>query len=180
MIDGNFITQVFDYIGAKWNEYLAPYVIMREWEGGVVLRMGRFHRELKKGLNWKWPFIEESHTIIITRDTFKLNNIDFTTADGITASVGATVEFEISDVTQFLVYTNEAISNAKDISSGLIPYHLSDYNWEEAPKKTTATKIKNKLKERLVDSGISVKDLILGTMTKSRVMTIHTSENKVI
>ena len=173
MIDGNFFTQIFDYVGAKWNEYLAPYVIIREYEGGLVLRLGLFKKELHKGLNWKCPFIDEVHSCSVSVDTFRLININFTTSDGITATVGATVEFDICDVYKFLIEKNEGLSNGKDIAWGIISYNLSDCTWEEATKKTTATKIKNKLKDRLADSGINVKDLILGTMTKSRVMTLH-------
>ena len=173
MIDGNFITQVFDYIGAKWNEYLAPYVIIREYEGGLVLRLGEFKKELHKGFNWKCPLIDEVHSCSISTDTFRLINVNFTTSDGITATVGATIEFDVADVYKFLIEKNDGLSNGKDISWGIISYNLSDCTWEEATKKTTATKIKNKLKDRLLDSGINVKDLILGTMTKSRVMTLH-------
>lgn len=173
MIDGNFITQIFDYVAEKWHEYLAPYVIMRDYEGGVVLRLGRMNRTLKRGFNWKWPLVEEVHSCVVSTDTFRLVNINFTTSDGITATVGATIEFDINDVFKFLIEKNEGLSNGKDISWGIISYNLSDCTWEEAIKKTTATKIKNKLKDRLADNGINIKDLILGTMTKSRVMTLH-------
>jgi regulator of protease activity HflC (stomatin/prohibitin superfamily) len=42
---------------AKWFQFC---IIIRDYEAGVCLRWGRFHRNLAPGFHWLWPaHIEE-------------------------------------------------------------------------------------------------------------------------
>ena len=44
-----------------------PIVIIREWEGGLVLRLGKFNKSLKKGINIVIPFIDKAIKLSKTR-----------------------------------------------------------------------------------------------------------------
>ena len=56
MLDG-FI-KLLEWIGEKWRDYLSPIIILRDYEAGVLLRIGKYRKNLKVGLNWKVPIID--------------------------------------------------------------------------------------------------------------------------
>ena len=169
---GDLIIKTLEWLADKWHEYLSPYVIMRDYESGVLLRLGRYKKNLKTGVNWKLPFIDEVHSVVITTNTFHVANVNVTTTDQKTISVGVIIEYDITDVKKYLLDVNEAESNAHDIARGVIASHLTDCSWEDVKLKPTATAIKNKLKKQFDDMGINIHQLIFGDITQSRVFTV--------
>ena len=67
MFDG--ILRIIEWLIEKLKDYVSPIVILRCYESGVLLRLGTYKKELKEGINWKIPLIDEAHTIIKTIDT---------------------------------------------------------------------------------------------------------------
>jgi regulator of protease activity HflC (stomatin/prohibitin superfamily) len=51
--------KLIDILTVIWRRLL-PFVVIDEFEAGVVLRLGRFHRELEPGFHWLIPFAEET------------------------------------------------------------------------------------------------------------------------
>jgi len=72
---------LIEWLERAW-EYIKFFHVMNEYEGGVVLRMGKFHRVMKKGWNWKLFMFEECHTCITKPDTMHIEGINITTIDG--------------------------------------------------------------------------------------------------
>jgi regulator of protease activity HflC (stomatin/prohibitin superfamily) len=169
---GDLIIRTLEWLADKWHEYLSPYVILRDYEGGVLLRLGKYKNNLKTGVNWKLPIIDEVHTVITTTNTFHVANVNITTTGGETISVGVIIEYDITDVKKYILDVNEAESNAHDIARGVIASCLTEYTWEDVKQKTTATVVKNKLKKQFDDMGINIHQLIFGDVAKTRVFTI--------
>jgi regulator of protease activity HflC (stomatin/prohibitin superfamily) len=44
--------RVLDFLASFWN-VLRPLVVVDDYEGGVILRFGRYKRDLTPGLHWK-------------------------------------------------------------------------------------------------------------------------------
>lgn len=172
MFDGNLLISTFEWIGEKWKDYLSPYVILRCYEGGVLLRLGKYKKELSVGVNWKIPFIDEVHTVIKTVDTFQLSPIGVTTKDGKQISVEPIVKFDITDVKKYLIDTNEAGGNIKDVSKGVIADYLTDCTWEQINDKKTLTAIKNALKKECDDLGINIYKIYFGRIVTTKVYTV--------
>jgi len=155
-----------------WSQHLSPFVVLSEYESGIVLRMGIYRKYLTKGINFKMPLMDYTMTTIVTKDTYHVANVSVTTIDGKTISVGAIVEFEITDAKKFFLDVNEAHSNAHDITRGIIADYLSDCDWVDVKKKTTLTQIKNKLKPQMEAMGMNVTQVMFGDIVQSRVFTI--------
>jgi hypothetical protein len=71
-----------------------------------------------------------------------------------------------------MLETNDAISNFRDISGGVIADELVDCTWEEVKKKATLTKIKKQLKTPCEEMGLNVKKLYFKKITLSTTYTL--------
>lgn len=174
MIDG--LVKLIDWLWEKFSEHLWPVIVIRDYEAGMRLRLGRRIGRLKTGVNWKWPLIDEIHTCLTKPDTFHVSNATVTTADGKTAAFGTIVEYQIVDPEKYLLDYNEALSNMHDFARGSVAQQLMDCTWEECKQRKTWTKIKNKLKEECEPMGIEIIQIQFGDITQVRALTIFNKQ----
>ena len=164
----NFLIQTLEWLQSKWNNYVSPMIIVKDWESGVVLRLGKFHRYLNKGVNWKWFFpFEEAHKCLIKPETISVN-VTITTLDGKSLSVEVVGEYEVKDVKLWIIDANDAPSNVRDLLMGFSEDVLSDSNSEEINKKPIKTKIKNKLNEGVKGLGAEFSRILFGKNVATR------------
>lgn len=76
-----------------------PFVVLRAYERGVVLRLGRFHREIGQGFHWLIPLrVEEVQATNIVLETMNVGPQSLTTADGVSIVISVVVSFRIENV----------------------------------------------------------------------------------
>jgi len=172
MFDSNFLITSIEWGIEKFKDYLSPIVILRCYEGGVLLRLGKYKHPLKVGINLKLPFIDEVHTCIVTVDTFHVSPIEITTLDQKQVSVEPIIKFEIVDTKKYLLDVNEAAGNIHDIARGVIADYLTDCNWEDIKKRSTLTAIKNKLKSECEEMGVRLFQVYFGRIVTTRMFTV--------
>lgn len=170
MISG-FI-KFLEWVAEKCKDYISPVLILRCYESGVLLRLGTYKKDLKEGINWKIPIIDEVHTVISTIDTFHVLPVDITTKDNKQVSVEPIIKFDIVDPKKYLIDTNVASDNLHDVSRGTIADYLSDCEWEDIKKKTTLTAIKNALKKECDDMGINIYKVYFGRIVTTKIYTV--------
>lgn len=170
MLDG--LIRLLEWLGDKWETNLAPYCIINDYEGGVLMRLGKFHKELKTSWNWKIPLVDSIITTNIKTNTFEIQNVNVTTSDNKTITVSGVIEFEITDVKSYLIDYNDSDTNVVDLAKGIISNYLTDCEWEDIKTKPTLTKIKNKLKNRFSEMGVDVKDFMFGSISTTRTFTL--------
>jgi len=166
------LIRIFEWIAEIWRDYLSPVLVLRCYEGGVLLRLGTYKRNLKEGINFKIPLIDEVHIVITTIDTFHISPVDITTIDNKQVSVEPIIKFDIIDPKKYLVDVNEAAGNIHDIARGIIADYLTDCTWDDIKKKTTLTAIKNALKKECDDMGINIYKVYFGRIVTTKMCTI--------
>ena len=165
------IDKLLEFITNFWNE-LMPFFIINDYEQAIILRGGKFKKQLNSGWYLKYPFYDTVISAIVTKNTFHVANVNVTTLDGKTISVGPIIEYDVADVKKYLLDVNEAISNAHDVARGIIADYLTDCVWEDVKKKTTLTEIKKKLKTEFSLMGINVTKVLFGDISITRVFTL--------
>lgn len=171
-MDGNFVIQSLEWIQNKWDNYLSPIVLVREYEGGIVLNLGKFGRYLKKGINWKFPYpFNEAHKAYIKPETIS-EEITVTTMDGKTLILEVIGEFEIVDVKNWLLNSNDSFTNVVDLLKGYAADVSTDHTSEELNKKPVRTKIKNKLNEELGELGARFNKILFGKIALTQSFSI--------
>lgn len=166
------LIRIFEWIAEIWRDYLSPVLVLRCYEGGVLLRLGTYRKNLKEGINFKLPLIDEVHVVITTIDTFHISPVDITTIDNKQVSVEPIIKFDIIDPKKYLVDVNEAAGNIHDIARGIIADYLTDCTWDEIKKKSTLTAIKNALKKECDDMGINIYKVYFGRIVTTKMYTI--------
>lgn len=171
-MDSNFLIQALEYLENKWSVYVSPFVFVREYESGVMLKLGKYQKTLKTGINWKWfyPF-NEAHKCLIKPETIHAE-VTVTTVDGKTFSLEVIGEYEIRDARKWMLGANDAFTNMFDLLKGHSAEVLVDINSDEINKKGIKTKIKNKLNEEVDSMGAIFTKILFGKNVSTRSLTL--------
>lgn len=76
----------------------SPLVVVKAWQGAVVLRFGRYRRTLEPGIYWKIPFFEDAVETETCVTTMRLPPQSLTTKDGKEIVVSTIVKYQIRDL----------------------------------------------------------------------------------
>lgn len=147
--------------------YIKFWAVIDAWEVGVKLSGGKFSGVKPPGTYLKWPIYDFYHSVVVTRDTLSVDEVNITTSDGQTISIGCMVEYEVEDAKMFLIDTNDARSNMKDICRGVLSSTLEEVGWEEIKKKPIMNRIQKKLETKYKDMGVKVIDVMFTDKCKT-------------
>ena len=137
-------------------EQILPCYIIHAYEEAVLYRFGKVLKKIDPGFHWKIPFLDSYHKDTVTTDTMKIDDVNITTLDGKTVTIGAEYDTTISDIIKAINDTNSWRSNLQDISRGILSNELEDINWDDIRKKTTKNAIEKKIQKRGSEMGITI------------------------
>ena len=86
-----------------------PCYILLDYEGAVFYRLGKVKKITHKGFHWKIPFLDSYVKTIVTTDTMRIEDVNITTLDGKTATIGGEFDLIVSDIKKAL---NDGMSKA--------------------------------------------------------------------
>lgn len=110
-------------------EMLVPFVILAEYQEGVLLRLGRFHRKLSPGFHWKIPYFDSVLHDDVKPRTERLSGLAATTMDGKSIGFDAVVTYSISDIRKALLEVHDLKDAIADTAAGAIGTELSNKEW---------------------------------------------------
>jgi regulator of protease activity HflC (stomatin/prohibitin superfamily) len=129
--------RIFEVLG-QFIGLLRCCTIVDPYEGGVVLRLGIFHRVLKPGLNWLIPLkIERILTEHIVPRTSRIHSMSTDTKDNISIGFEAVVTWKINDVRKSLLDVSELKDAVMDACMGVIGTELTLSTYEQIKQGST-------------------------------------------
>jgi modulator of FtsH protease HflK len=151
---------------ARWFQFC---VVVRDYEGGVCLRWGRYHRLLGPGFHWLWPFhIEESLLCAVVLETKITQPQSLTTKDGVSMVISTVVTFTVSDPRTFLLGVFDAQNVIEDSTVGTVSRSVEDSDWDEIRADGWAEKLTITVRRRAKRYGIDVQNVQPADLTRSR------------
>lgn len=165
---------IIDFLKFLWEvfeRHILPFQVIRIYERGVMLTLGKWPKLIEPGLRFKLPFIQEILTSPIMPDTLTTKAVHVTTLDGKTITVQPAIEYEIDNAQKWLIDCTDAVTNLHDLTRGYVADYLTDVSWEDAIKKQTTTAIKKKLNSKVQDElGCKVTLLMFTEICQNRVI----------
>ena len=162
----DFLTPIFENVKLIW-EYLKWFYVIDEFEFGVVLRWGKFHKVVNCGFHWKWCF---SDMVIVTHNTIttlETKPQTLTTKDDESIVISSIVKYKIDNPKIFLLEVNDVIDAINDITHREIKKIVINKTWLEL-RELKDEEIKNNVFKEAKKFGIKIYYITVSTLAKIR------------
>lgn len=168
------ITQILELIKSLGSS-AAFWVVIDPWQGGVVLRMGKFNRKLDVGFYWKIPFFESVIIQNTATTTTSLSAQSIVAPDNVIYTVEGVVKWSVSDIKPFSCdiwdSENVIIDSAKSAIAEVIGKH---------GVKDMGNQVATKTRLALRKYGIAVDTVTITTLAPVKCFRIISSGNNPI
>ena len=141
------LQKLIDIIISAWRA-LMPFFVCRQYEEGVILRLGHFHRQYKVGFHWKIPLAEEIDTQDVRISTMECPPQSIITKDRTNVVVSAVVKYKPEDIKIYCLEVLTVKESIKDVVIGEIQRDIGKRTWDE-----------------IFEGGKGVADEVLGEIT---------------
>jgi regulator of protease activity HflC (stomatin/prohibitin superfamily) len=152
----------------NWWLQLTPVIIIRDYEGAVLLRFGKFHSVLEPGLHFKVPLFDEviDHHVVVT--TLSLDAQSLYTLDKQNIVVKGLIKYKISDVKTFLLEVYDAQDALSDMSSSIIKNVIMSMTLDECTDSELDNTLTKKVRVEARKWGVEVQQVTLTDLAPIR------------
>lgn len=124
---------------------VSGFRIAREYERGVIFRLGRYQALKGPGLYWIIPFVDTQAMVDLRTNTVEVEQQETITKDSVTVKINAVLWYKISDPVKAII----AVQN----------YQLAVY-------QVALTSLRNIIGQHLLDEVLKERDTINSTLLK--------------
>ena len=169
------LERIFDFIASSWN-VIKPWVVVADYEGGVVLRFGRYDRTLEPGLHWKLPLADSTITTSTVITTMALRPQTLTTRDDLSVVISAIVKYHIADVRAYLLDIWDSADVLNDVTLGAIKEIVASVEYTDLQKLEIEEKVLDFVRAEAEKFGVHVHKVTFSDLGKVRSIRLITSE----
>lgn len=138
-------------------ESLIPFVIIYQYQRGVLLRFGHFKRVLEPGFHWCLPLrLDLVLYENIKPRTTHISGLSTTTSDGKSAGFDAIVTWEIADIEKALLTVNDIADAITDACAGEIGTRMTEETWEAIYSGKALSKLTSACRRRGKNWGLNI------------------------
>lgn len=157
--------------------WLVPFEVIDEYELGLVLRWGRYHRTLAPGFHWTIPFgVERVMKDTVVRTTSYLDAQSLQSLDGKPVVISAILIYKIGNIKRWLLEVDDAETALHDITYGLIDEAVSRTPYADILDHQFDEKIFQTVKEAGVSWGARVEAVKFSDRTSAMSIRLWTTE----
>lgn len=142
-------------------ESARPWVVIRDYQEGVQMRLGRWKRNLLPGFHWLIPFADHVDVVVTVWTTITLPGQTVATKDGKVIAVKGMVKYRVSDAKAFTMDCYDAKDALSDIACGLIFHVVHTKTYEECLADDLVMEVSLPLKKASKKWGITVGEFTL-------------------
>jgi len=167
-----FLEKLVELLTQVW-QFFIPFRILDDYEKGVVLRLGRFNREIGPGWNWIWFFgVEKVLKDNVVARTIDLPAQSVTTQDGVEVLISTVVTAKIRNIKKALLEVEAVDSVIKDSCVGSIGTIVAKCTWEELRQDDFPDRLRKACHERATTWGWDIMAVQAGDLTRSPTLRI--------
>jgi regulator of protease activity HflC (stomatin/prohibitin superfamily) len=150
----DFFATIFGVLSEGWDS-IKIFFWVQEYEGAILMRVGKFKRELDPGFHWKWFVFDEVLTCSIATETMSVKSQSLTTLDDKNIVLSAVVKCQISNPKKYLLKVKDVTNAISDVTQGKIKDIVMHKSWEQC-REGLDEAITLALKPEAMKWGISV------------------------
>jgi len=111
--------QIFEFLSETWDT-ITPIYILDEYDSGIILRGGKFHKYANSGINFKIPVLDNLLSETVVPTTMELRAQTLTTKDSKLVVISSIVKYQIKDIKPFLLDIYDSQDVISDTTLGAI------------------------------------------------------------
>ncbi len=164
------LAQLFQFIAQFWR-LLLPWVVRDTEQVGFVRRLGVPQRDLKPGLNWKWPLLESPEVESGRAWPQILDPQSLRTIDGVQVVVRISVTCRIVDAQKYFLSVEDGRGNIQDVAGGELADVVQGATADDVQSGRVLKPVLTKVRKRACEWGmraISVKFIDASESTSYR------------
>lgn len=159
--------KVLEFVSNSWYS-LTPIVIINQYEKGVILRLGEYHRTIAPGPRWKIPVIDAVHRCEAVQTSLHAQPQSLTTYDDVGINTSGVLWYEIADPYPFLLKLWEGSDFINDVMLMCIRDVVAGGYWQDLNNRQTKGKIKRMISKVLKPHGIKVIEFGFADLSRAR------------
>jgi len=159
-------------------ELFRCWVVVDEFERGVLLRFGRFVKELGPGPHWCWPLNVDRvivDNVVIRTHTLGVQSL--TTKDNKSVAVNAVVSASIRDIRKATLEVESMDDALVDSCCAAIGAHVDATDWADLRGEPASEALLKVCRKRAWRYGIEIHLVQFRDMTLCKTLRLHTSAN---
>lgn len=159
------IVQLFE----KIFYFFVPFYVVKEYQAGVLLRFGKYEKELNAGFHWIWPFaIDEVIDCDIATETIETKPQSLTTKDNLNIVVSSRVKCYVNDPSVYTIKVKDVTNAISDITQGKIKDVLMKLTWEECRDSSLDTQITHRVRSEAAKWGVYIERVTISDLQITR------------
>jgi regulator of protease activity HflC (stomatin/prohibitin superfamily) len=145
------------------------YVFIDEYERGVVLRCGKYHRTIGPGLRWIVPFgFEQVLYDNVVPTTTNLGVQSLHTRDDKHINIQCGLLWKITDIKKILLEVEDADDVLTDAATGQLSDMVADNDWDSIRQPDFAKRLKSRIQGQAREWGIRVMRVYISDCSRTR------------
>ena len=161
------LERLLDALISGWH-WLRPCFVVRAFEKGVVLRFGKYHRDIGPGLHWKWPLVEEPIEVTACITTVRLPAQSLTTKDDVQVTVASIVKYEIIDAKPYCVEIWDQHDVLTDVTMGAIRKATAEADYAGLVASPPESAVLAAVRKEVNRFGFKIHAITFTTFTRAR------------
>ncbi len=170
------LDRIIDILEKIWDS-IVPFIIILEYQQGVLLRFGKYKKVVSKGIHWKIPIADSvivEHTAVTTT---ALPPQSLTTLDNETIVIKGIIKYKIVDIHKYALLIWDARDALIDTTCGIIRDTVNEKNWEEVRLGKIDGLISRRIKTAADEYGIEVLWVTLTDIAIMKSIRLFTNSN---
>jgi regulator of protease activity HflC (stomatin/prohibitin superfamily) len=164
----------------EWLDKLKFWTEVEPDELGVLVRLGKFKRELTNGYYLIWPILDRTRIIKRSLQVTNLPNQSIIDASGVPWAVSGVVRYTINDAKKAMLETFDVDATIQNRAMELIAKWVSEYqnvgNNFALTRSMLESFVFKTLKSEAVDWGVELKAFSITDLAKHRVYRLMTHD----
>jgi len=166
------LDRLFDFL-ADFMDLFVFWVVLDEYEEGVVLRLGKYKKSLGKGLHLILPCnIDNVLVDNVVPTTDEIGEHSLVTADGKAVLIDGIVRWRIEDIRKILLEVEDSDDVLIDSTSGVLSQLVSEYEYEDLRSKEFKSELMRTARRIARKSGVEILDIQITDLAQPIVLQV--------